>query len=198
MPRLTRDQRLITIVMIRSGRSHTEVAQHFNCHRNSVGRLVQRHQQQNEVQDRPRTGRPRVTTRAQDRYIRLIHLRNRRQTVTMTARSIPTRRPIHAQTVINHLREHGMRPRRPAIRPILTPRHRRIRLQWCRQYLRQPSYWWRRVLFTDECRIHLSSSDGRGRVYRRRNERSTDACICLLYTSPSPRDLSTSRMPSSA
>ena len=23
-------------------------------------------------------------------------------------------------------------------------------------------------------------------------------CICLLYTSPSPRDLSTSRMPSSA
>ena len=25
-----------------------------------------------------------------------------------------------------------------------------------------------------------------------------NACICLLYTSPSPRDLSTSRMPSSA
>ena len=23
-------------------------------------------------------------------------------------------------------------------------------------------------------------------------------CVCLLYTSPSPRDLSTSRMPSSA
>ena len=27
---------------------------------------------------------------------------------------------------------------------------------------------------------------------------STEACACLLYTSPSPRDLSTSRMPSSA
>ena len=27
---------------------------------------------------------------------------------------------------------------------------------------------------------------------------STVICICLLYTSPSPRDLSTSRMPSSA
>ena len=25
-----------------------------------------------------------------------------------------------------------------------------------------------------------------------------ESCICLLYTSPSPRDLSTSRMPSSA
>ena len=30
-------------------------------------------------------------------------------------------------------------------------------------------------------------------------DRVTDAlCACLLYTSPSPRDLSTSRMPSSA
>ena len=26
----------------------------------------------------------------------------------------------------------------------------------------------------------------------------SDSCYCLLYTSPSPRDLSTSRMPSSA
>ena len=34
--------------------------------------------------------------------------------------------------------------------------------------------------------------DGDGRLD------STDSCSCLLYTSPSPRDLSTSRMPSSA
>ena len=31
-----------------------------------------------------------------------------------------------------------------------------------------------------------------------RNSRSGSVYICLLYTSPSPRDLSTSRMPSSA
>eukprot|EP00831_Metopus_contortus_P069336 TRINITY_DN62298_c0_g1_i1.p2 TRINITY_DN62298_c0_g1~~TRINITY_DN62298_c0_g1_i1.p2 ORF type:complete len:113 (+),score=9.14 TRINITY_DN62298_c0_g1_i1:180-518(+) len=29
-------------------------------------------------------------------------------------------------------------------------------------------------------------------------DKGTEAAICLLYTSPSPRDLSTSRMPSSA
>ena len=32
----------------------------------------------------------------------------------------------------------------------------------------------------------------------RKNSNVRIACICLLYTSPSPRDLSTSRMPSSA
>ena len=30
------------------------------------------------------------------------------------------------------------------------------------------------------------------------DEGMSDGCVCLLYTSPSPRDLSTSRMPSSA
>ena len=32
----------------------------------------------------------------------------------------------------------------------------------------------------------------------RQNVQETERLICLLYTSPSPRDLSTSRMPSSA
>mgnify|MGYP000324192740 CR=1 FL=1 len=35
----------------------------------------------------------------------------------------------------------------------------------------------------------------RGKIIPRR---ITGTCACLLYTSPSPRDLSTSRMPSSA
>ena len=30
------------------------------------------------------------------------------------------------------------------------------------------------------------------------NTRNTQICLCLLYTSPSPRDISGSRMPSSA
>ena len=33
---------------------------------------------------------------------------------------------------------------------------------------------------------------------KQKNENAPDYVVCLLYTSPSPRDLSTSRMPSSA
>ena len=35
-------------------------------------------------------------------------------------------------------------------------------------------------------------------LYDDQNPNSIFSCVCLLYTSPSPRDLSTSRMPSSA
>ena len=42
---------------------------------------------------------------------------------------------------------------------------------------------------TEEC-IHNSETDI--------NDLQAQSVVCLLYTSPSPRDLSTSRMPSSA
>ena len=37
-----------------------------------------------------------------------------------------------------------------------------------------------------------------GEFIEDQNSPNPDLCTCLLYTSPSPRDLSTSRMPSSA
>ena len=56
---------------------------------------------QKTVADRPRSGRPRVTTAADDRYIVLQHLRNRRLTAAATGRQYV----LHPQTVRNRLRQ---------------------------------------------------------------------------------------------
>ena len=60
---------------------------------------------------------------------------------------------------------------------MLLPRHRAARLTWCRRYLRFRIQDWANILFTDESRFHLDSSDGRSRVYRRVGERYADACV---------------------
>ena len=75
------------------------------------------------------------------------------------------------RTVRNRLRERNIRPRRPAIRPVLQRRHRVARLVWCRAHLRSTRRDWARILFSDESRFHLDSRDGRSRVYRRVGER---------------------------
>ena len=36
---------------------------------------------------------------------------------------------------------------------------------------------WANVMFSDESRFHLDSSDGRARVYRHPGERYSDACV---------------------
>ena len=58
------------------------------------------------------------------------------------------------------------------------------------------------IEFYSTCEHHMLSFTGKAHVAYIPTERivgiSKLARICLLYTSPSPRDLSTSRMPSSA
>ena len=177
MPRLSLADRHQAIGMMQAGMSQGEVAAHFQCHRNTISALVRRQRERNDVTDRPISGRPRVTTARQDRWIQRTHLRNRRLTAADTAGVIPGNRRIHPITIRRRLREIGLRPCRPAVRPILTRRHRQVRLQWCRTHVRHPIRWWRFVMFTDESRFQLSRSDGRIRVYRRRNERYADCCI---------------------
>ena len=46
----------------------------------------------------------------------------------------------------------------------------------------------------DTVKVNVRIVEGK----RQRVQAFEGVCICLLYTSPSPRDLSTSRMPSSA
>ena len=103
----------------------------------------------------------------QDQYIRVTHLRNRFQTASVTAWTIPGLRRIHPRTVLNRLREHPIRPHLPCMRMLLLPRHRAECLQWSHAHLR----WRLREWFS------LDHSDGWIMVYRRVVERYQDACI---------------------
>jgi hypothetical protein len=136
MPRLDKNQCLRAIGMLQAGLAQNVVARHFGCHRNTILSLWRRFRQYGNTRNHRRPGSPRVTSRRQDNHTRLVHLRNRFQTSNLTTRSIPGIRPIISRTVGNSIRKHNIRPRRPAIRPMLLPRHRAARLTWCRRYLR--------------------------------------------------------------
>ena len=177
MPRLCEEHRNMAIGMLINGASINVVAQQFNVHRNTISRLQTRFHHSGTVCDRNRSGRPRVTTPVQDRYIHLLHLRNRFRNAELTSRNIPGMRRITGQTVRNRLREINLSAHRPAVRPVLRPHHRQARLQWARQRIVWPLQRWRSVMFTDESRFCLQGRDGRNLVYRRQGERYSDSCV---------------------
>ena len=84
MPRLDENQRLRAIGMLHAGLGQNVDAMHFGCHRNTILSLCRRFRQSGSTRDRRRSGRPRVTSRGQDNHIRLVHLRNRFQTSSLT------------------------------------------------------------------------------------------------------------------
>ena len=77
MPRLSAADQNIAIGRLEAGESQSAVARHFNVHHSTINRLWHRYTRFHSTNDRPRSGRPRVTNLAQDRFIRVYHLRHR-------------------------------------------------------------------------------------------------------------------------
>ena len=131
MQRLDPATRNIAIGRLQAGESQHEVTRTLNVNQSTISRLWNRFQQSGSTNDRQRSGRPRITTPGQDRYIRVFHLRNRTVVASTTAAGIPELRRIDSQTVCNRLRQHGIIPRRPYFGVVLTLLHRRERVRWC-------------------------------------------------------------------
>ncbi|XP_071102331.1 uncharacterized protein [Haliotis cracherodii] len=152
------------------GATPRQIARTFNCSQTTISKLIIHYQQTGQNQDRPRSGRPRVTTPADDRYIRQIHLRNRCVTATSTV-ATALGHAISRRTVLRRLRAADIRAYRPFHGMALTRLHCQRRLQWARTVRRWQRRDWARVLFTDENRFCLFRNDGRVRGFRRRGKR---------------------------
>lgn len=177
--KLTNEQRARAIGQLEGGATAVNVARYFGVHEKTIRRLRAKFLTHGSVADLPRSGRPRETTERQDRHIHLTHLRNRFATPLDTARNTPGRnRPrISSRTVRRRLKAVGLRCRRPYHGAKLTRNHRRLRVAWALRHRRWRLNQWRTVLFTDECKFNVDSSDRRQHVYRRSGERFTDACV---------------------
>jgi hypothetical protein len=150
-----------------------------NCNVHTVRRLRQSYRETGQTADRPRSGRPSVTTPAQDRYIRTSHLRDRYRTATTTVRVKPGTHnsSISDQTVGKRLREAGLRACRPVVKagPHQTSPATTLPMGTNPPSLDQTGLA-KSALLTDESRFFLTRGDDWIHVYRRRNERYTDAC----------------------
>lgn len=179
MPRLTGTERERAIGMLQAGSHVNRVARVFHVHPSTISRLRGRLQASGSTSDRPRSGRPRVTTDRDDRRIRMLHLRDRLRSATVTAAETPGlhNNRISDQTVRNRLRQAGLHARRPYRGLVLTAPRRQQRMRWVITHGRWTINQWSQILFTDESRFSLSGSDGRSRVWRRRGERYSDACV---------------------
>uniref|UniRef100_A0AAZ3RYA3 Helix-turn-helix domain-containing protein n=1 Tax=Oncorhynchus tshawytscha TaxID=74940 RepID=A0AAZ3RYA3_ONCTS len=77
MPRVPAHLRESALGMLQGGMRTADVARVINCNVRTVRRPSQSYRETGWTADHPRSGRPRVPTPAQDRYIRTSHLWDR-------------------------------------------------------------------------------------------------------------------------
>lgn len=170
---LNHDDCVKAVTLINEGLSMRVVADRLGVSVSTISRVVQRFRETQSYDRRRGQGRPRVTTAIQDRFIRVRALRERFVTSTNLQAQLSAVHDVEvsAKTVIRRLKESNLHIRIPATGPTLNAEHRRARLQFAREHLEWNIEDWGRVLFTDESRFCLYSSDRRQRVIRRPNER---------------------------
>nr|CAH7742139.1 unnamed protein product [Callosobruchus chinensis] len=170
MPRneLSAFDRTRIIALWQEGLSRHQTAKRLNVVRSTVSRTIKRYEETGEVNCRPRTGRPTVSTRREDRYIAQLARRERSVTVAVLRSQRTFNRVISTATIRRRVLASGLRCSRPLRVPLLNSRHRTARLQWARAHQDWLLPQWRNVLFSDESRFGLVSNDNRERVWRER------------------------------
>ena len=66
MGRLTVDQRTEALVLLKAGETHLSVASKLKCSQSTITRLAHKMEQTGTVADRPRSGRPKVSSPTDD------------------------------------------------------------------------------------------------------------------------------------
>ena len=90
--------------MLQDSVRQREVNRRFHVSPSTISRLNRTFMMTGSTNDRPKTGKHRVTTRRQDKFIRQRHLRDRLSTEISIAAAVVARygRPIHARPCLKN------------------------------------------------------------------------------------------------
>ncbi|GFV89108.1 transposable element Tcb2 transposase [Trichonephila clavipes] len=159
--------------MLESSRSQTEVSRILNVDQSVISRLWQRFQRTGDVTRQLVSGRPRVTTPRQDRYLVKSAQRQRGSTARAlgSALTVATGIRILRQTVYRRLKHTGLYARRPAVCIPLTSAQKRARLNWSLKHQQWSVGEQANVMFSDDFRFSLSSDSWRVTIWRERGTR---------------------------
>uniref|UniRef100_A0A3P9N3W9 Transposase Tc1-like domain-containing protein n=1 Tax=Poecilia reticulata TaxID=8081 RepID=A0A3P9N3W9_POERE len=106
----------------------------------AVSKIWTKYKQHGIVVKGKRTGRPRKTSKHQDKQLKAICLENRKITTKQ-------------MNIRNRLKDMGFQYRKAKRKPALTPKHKRTRLQWAKERQSWTVDDWMKVIFSDESRI---------------------------------------------
>ncbi|GFV44717.1 transposable element Tcb1 transposase [Trichonephila clavipes] len=151
------------------GRTQLEVSEEFGIAQSVISKLWKRFQDYGNVSRCYSTGRPRVTTPNEDRYIFGSYCQKKqRSTASDLSRQLSsaTGTTVSRQTVYIRLGHSGLYARKPVRCVPLTATHCRLRLTWSREHALWTPQQWSCVMFSDESRFSLKS-DSRRTLIRR-------------------------------
>ena len=135
---LSKEKRQSIITLRQEGQSIRKISRILNVSSSAVTKTIKPYDETGSYEDRPRTGRPRVTSDAEDKLIRVTSQGNRKLTAPqikshINASQSSSSRHISTSTVKRRLRESGLHGRIAAKKPLLRKNNKK-RLVWAKKH----------------------------------------------------------------
>ncbi|UYV75101.1 SIM2 [Cordylochernes scorpioides] len=165
-----------------AGWSNRLIARHLCRNYAAIRRCSQKWVNNGSMQRQDGSGRPRATTEREDRAIVRMAVAAPESTLSTIQRVTGTQ--VSKMTINRRLKERNLRARRPLRCLPLTPVHRQVQLQWCRERSTWNCADWGRIVFSDESRFLLCPDDHRKHVWRCPGQRVDPGLTVEHHTGP--------------
>lgn len=171
-------QRNLVVDLVKQGKTYREVQKITGVAFTTVSNIMKKYKTFGTTDDVAGRGRKRKTSKAVDRNI-IIHVKkNRFESAQKIAARIEESHGIiiTPQTVRNRIHEQGFRGRTVRKKPFLSNKHMKRRLDFAKKYANMPLSFWKKIIWSDESKFNLKSSDGIQKVWRKVGEAFKLSC----------------------
>uniref|UniRef100_A0A4W6G8Q0 Transposase Tc1-like domain-containing protein n=1 Tax=Lates calcarifer TaxID=8187 RepID=A0A4W6G8Q0_LATCA len=168
-------------ILSQEGYSCHQIARKCRCSPSAVGYTLQKYKRTNSLEDKPRSGRPRVSSARNDHI--LIHMC--RENLPMTSQELQQQwsNQIGVQcstrTVCGRLLDHGLRSYKAAKKPLINERQRLARRRWAQAHKNWTNWTarnWKKIWWSDESSFQLYPPPDNVRVHKRPGKALSPAC----------------------
>jgi len=148
-----------------AGISHRDIARREGVSAGSISGILKRYGVQKSAKSLQRSGRPRILTERDIRY--LFRFIDQDPFITSEELREKANLACSVRTITRELIRHGIQHSKALRRPKLTPEHAAKRLEFARLHVRKPPSWWRRWIFSDESTIQRGDGEKQKWVFCR-------------------------------
>lgn len=168
------DMKNAVIAALSTGKTKAEVARNFGISHQLVSSWERIFKLRGTLETKPRQGRPRKTSTREDKRIVRIAKRDPKSTATAILREFMKSDGIsvHVSTIKRRLSQEGLHGRRPSKKPLISKKNRLARIKFAKEHLNWSAEQWGKILWSDESKYNLFSSDGIRYIRRPINKRN--------------------------
>lgn len=167
------DLKLAIASLVKSGMSYREISKKLKVSTGAISAIMKKMHSSGTCSSMRKNCGPKI--RATKTDLRSLQLMVRRSPtksskvlqVEMQNRGLA----VGSSTIRRYLKKMGLICRVAPRKPLLTRRHRKLRLAFARKYVGKDESFWRKVLFTDETRLAIRNDSSRVHVRRKSGER---------------------------